>query len=283
MDHRMTSYFPDGRPEDFEAVEIGSVTMVGHNHFEPPPWKSGNCFDVVDAKGHSWRTLNFYYENLEALLNLEGPVWWPLRCLVIRPGGTNHRGLAVIHDPRIPPPWYRRDWCQTCCPDHLLPMPQRLAGLLRIDCGNEVQHPPTERTEPKEGELPTMDLTVVSTYCGTDNDGPNGFSKRQAAGTLFMPKLAELIPGVRAAEEKLNAAARHVDRVPQPEVLAMTQRLHDLYAAYAREIGAEQEQVAKAVRHAERWITNTVRGHGFRIHDHWADRIRRACLSGCCP
>lgn len=44
---------------------------------------------------------------------------WPLECKVIGPN------TAIIHDPRIGERWYRKGYCESCCPIELLPCNQR--------------------------------------------------------------------------------------------------------------------------------------------------------------
>lgn len=123
----------NGRP--FQAVEIGSVTSMGCGR-GPYPMSRGNCFDVIDGDGRGYKILNFGYENLKEALRRgtsDDPwapgVAWPIACLAL----GDHS--AVIHDPRIPTDWYMSEWCEVCCPESMLPVPQILRNRLREASG----------------------------------------------------------------------------------------------------------------------------------------------------
>lgn len=100
------------------ATAIGSQTLVGFTK-QTFPAKRGNCFGVETANGTSeFRIVNFVVENLEELLSRG--LCWPIRIVEL------DNRVAVINDERIPDDWYREDFCETCCPESLLPTPQIL-------------------------------------------------------------------------------------------------------------------------------------------------------------
>lgn len=101
---------------------------------------SNNCFDV-QGEDHAYRIVNFFLEDIEAL-----PIEWPIEIKVIGPR------TAVVHDPRIPDRYYRNRWCTTCCPEELLPIPQRLEWERQEMRGQRVRH----------------DTGSVSTYLGKE-------------------------------------------------------------------------------------------------------------------
>ena len=107
---------------------VGSTTLVGVNT-DNYPLKRGNCFSVFREEivgGHGkisykeYRVLNFNYENLEHLLE-SNIIQWPIDIFIYE------RDFALIHDIRIPEEYYQKHFCEVCCPEDLLPMPQRLA------------------------------------------------------------------------------------------------------------------------------------------------------------
>lgn len=99
-----------------KATCVTSITLVGVEG--KPPLARGNCFSVRAEDGREYRVVNFVYENLEALL-AEG-LEWPID---VR---TLDSRTAVIHDKRIPNEWYSTRFCEVCCPNSLLPLPQQL-------------------------------------------------------------------------------------------------------------------------------------------------------------
>lgn len=116
---------------ELERIRVDGVsncTLVGFskNGF---PLKRGNCFSVyrgqlepldIDKPYYEYRVLNFNYENLEHLLETK-VVSWPIGVVVYE------KRFALIHDTRIPNEYYQKHFCEVCCPEDLLPMPQRLA------------------------------------------------------------------------------------------------------------------------------------------------------------
>lgn len=88
-----------------------------------PPWRSGNCFSVVDGwEKQEYRVVNFFYENYQQLETYG--VEPPYRFEAIGPS------TCVLADGRIPKKWYSNIWCETCCPAELLPEPQKLQRRL---------------------------------------------------------------------------------------------------------------------------------------------------------
>ena len=246
-----SSYFLTKRsePKTFMAVATTSVTLVGYYRRAPPPYRDGNCFSVTAGEGRHWKILNFSYENLIALLDLPGPVTWPIRCAII---DEKHR-LAVIHDPRIPQEWYQQNWCRSCCPHYLLPMPQRLLGALREDRGTEVYHPPARRTSAsRSGSLPSVRIAMVSTNIDPKRDQTN----------WFFPEIAALLPRIAAAE-KDGLKVRHgrvsagIAEGAEPKTKRGKAKLRELLPIRL-ELRAVMEEVYRAYRRATKLSKETV-------------------------
>lgn len=108
------------------AMSIGCVTLVGINYDKPFPWPSGNCFSLVTDEGE-FRIVNFHYENFKHLLNIG--LEWPVKIVKM-----NNR-VAYIHDERISHKFYSDYFCETCCPQDLLPLPQKLSRERNILSG----------------------------------------------------------------------------------------------------------------------------------------------------
>jgi hypothetical protein len=98
------------------ATSITYQTLLGT--WGTPPLAHGNCFYMATDDGHEYRIVNFVLENLEALL--AAGLTFPVDIAAL------DRGVAVIHDRRIPSEWYATRFCEVCCPQRLLPMPQTL-------------------------------------------------------------------------------------------------------------------------------------------------------------
>lgn len=103
-------------PTKFEAVNIGSTTLIGTSGEYPR--ERGNCFSVSDADGKDYRIVNFVYENLKHLIT-KG-LTFPLQCEVL------DKNIAVVNDHRIGDRWYQTRFCTVCCPDNLLTVPQQM-------------------------------------------------------------------------------------------------------------------------------------------------------------
>ncbi len=101
------------------AVEIGEETTIGS--FGELPRQIGNCFSLITDERKWFDIVNFYVENLRKLLDCG--LEWPVKIIAI---SNTH---AVICDERIPEDFYRTEYCQTCCPEDLLPYPQRMKNL----------------------------------------------------------------------------------------------------------------------------------------------------------
>lgn len=107
--------------QEKDAVKITSQTLVANN----------NCFSVETSDKKGYRIVNFYVEKLEELLKNK-TVKWPVKIKTI----GEH--TAVISDSRIPNDCYRTDFCETCCPRDLLPLPQQLRREREIARGDLV-------------------------------------------------------------------------------------------------------------------------------------------------
>lgn len=119
-----------------EAIGIGIQTLVGVDTSEYPT-RDGNCFSVM-VKDHpdngideadnrldigETRIVNFGVENLRRLLEV-GVLEWPIQIAFL----DESKRTGIIHDERIPGEWYDKHYCETCCPDYLLPLPQQAAN-----------------------------------------------------------------------------------------------------------------------------------------------------------
>jgi hypothetical protein len=102
--------------EKLAAVGILHSTLIGS--FGSFPRDTGNCFAVMANDGNGYKIVNFNYENLKELTKRGVSFPFEIKALSDR--------VAVIHDARIPDQWYSRRFCEVCCPDSLLPLPQRL-------------------------------------------------------------------------------------------------------------------------------------------------------------
>ena len=102
-----------------KATGITYVTCLGFN----------NCFGVaVDGKEYS--VVNFYLEALESLL-AENIIEWPIEVDVL-----DDSRCVVVTDSRIHDMYFRTGFCETCTPERLLPLPQRLAHARAIARGD---------------------------------------------------------------------------------------------------------------------------------------------------
>jgi hypothetical protein len=102
---------------DIFANELAGMTMVGA-YSDTYPYESGNCFSVIASDGKEYKIVNFAAENFEALHQFDCKLPVKIRVLSER--------HAVIHDERIPDDWYQGKFCEVCCPERLLPIPQQL-------------------------------------------------------------------------------------------------------------------------------------------------------------
>lgn len=110
------------------ALKITGHTLLGVGG--EPPHSSGNCFSVEADDKREYRIVNFVYENFHHVLK-QG-VSWPVKIKVLR----DH--IAVIHDSRIPDEWYMARFCEVCCADDLLPVPQILAHERQEERGERI-------------------------------------------------------------------------------------------------------------------------------------------------
>ena len=111
------------------AVKVGSITLVCHYYNEEKGmYPHGNCFSLYTDEGAEYRIVNFGYENLELLLHMK-IIEYPIRIFSIS------ERIAIIQDKRIPDRFYWDQFCTTCCPHNLLPLPQRALTDLHIQRG----------------------------------------------------------------------------------------------------------------------------------------------------
>ncbi len=125
------------------AVEKGFQTTTGMH----------NCFDVVLAGGGYLSIVNFYVEDLDALLK-EG-LTWPIAVQQLDKGCD----VGIVSDLRIHDTKFRKTFCESCCPDYLLPLPQRLAHKRQEARGTRS----VKVCLGKDGE---PDMTIVSDTIG---------------------------------------------------------------------------------------------------------------------
>lgn len=127
------NYIDHNHVVDMQNVVMGEYvttrTLVGA-YSEKYPYKHGNCFSMKCDNGHSYRIVNFVYENLTEAI--KRGVELPVRVLPL------NDSVAVICDARIPENWYQPTFCRVCCPESLLPLPQRLIIQQELDCGARV-------------------------------------------------------------------------------------------------------------------------------------------------
>jgi hypothetical protein len=114
--------------ELLDAGGVTTCTLVGHIYRDDDyPRPRGNCFRVHVPGDGEYRIVNFSYENIQEAVRRG--VSWPIKVLPVG------KGVAVIHDVRIPNEWYDSLWCEVCCPRRFLPAPQRLPQLIDIARG----------------------------------------------------------------------------------------------------------------------------------------------------
>lgn len=100
------------------AKGVTTTTLIGIDRTGPYPLKTGNCFSVMTEKNEEYRIVNFNHENYREML--KRGIELPIRILPLSDK------VAIVHDYRIPNDWYDEKWCEVCCPDHLLPINQRM-------------------------------------------------------------------------------------------------------------------------------------------------------------
>lgn len=135
--------------ENKELMAKGATTITLLGVWGKLPLERGNCFSVETEQG-DFRIVNFVHENLEHLL--KHGLSWPIRIMVLGDG------IAALHDERIPDRWFSKTYCEVCCPQSLLPFPQRAAhmrqearGERKVRTGFISFDPSKKPTEPPEG------------------------------------------------------------------------------------------------------------------------------------
>lgn len=96
--------------ETIDTVKVTEQTLLGFN----------NCFSLCDENGNSYRVVNFYLETLEHLI--KHGLTWPIKVSKL----DEKSRAVVVNDERIPDRFYRSGFCETCCPERLLPVQQKL-------------------------------------------------------------------------------------------------------------------------------------------------------------
>jgi len=99
------------------------------------PSDDGNCFSVCvsGAKHKEYKVCNFGYENIQHLFT-KG-LKWPVKVTIIG------EWTAIINDERIPETYYRDTYCEICCPEDLLPEPQRAHLDREVRRGRRIKLP----------------------------------------------------------------------------------------------------------------------------------------------
>lgn len=105
-------------PDEVLGHSIEWQTCIGSSG--PYPRDRGNCFSLSGFK-----IVNFKLENLKELINLGLKL--PVKLKILSEATPRKEGIAVIHDERIHPSWFRNNFCEICCPFEFLPLPQKLA------------------------------------------------------------------------------------------------------------------------------------------------------------
>lgn len=114
-------------PSDLiNADTITSRTLLGIDCSEFPI-ERGNCFSVKSGN-EEYRIVNFNYENLLFLIS-SNKVWFPIKILPLS------KNVAVICDGRFPKDFYQTRFCETCTPEDLLPVAQRINQLMDMEKG----------------------------------------------------------------------------------------------------------------------------------------------------
>lgn len=111
------------------ATRIQSQTLIGASNKQFPV-EHGNCFSFMLEDDSEIQILNFNVENIRYLVTNHG-ITYPIKVL---PHPDNEH-IGYVCDERIPDRWYRKDICEVCCPNHLLPHNQRLVHLRDIMLG----------------------------------------------------------------------------------------------------------------------------------------------------
>ena len=125
-----------------KALKLTSQTLIGVLK-STYPVKHGNCFSVLADDDNEYKIINFFAENWEEAI--KRGVALPIGIRII----TNR--LAVIHDGRIPDNWYPDKFCEVCCPDHLLPINQKLAHERGLMNGSRHEFYISERSDKIKG------------------------------------------------------------------------------------------------------------------------------------
>ena len=129
------------------AVRVTTTTLVGYDRKAKFPIDRGNCFSMQAEDGTDYRIVNFIHENLEEAIRLG--ITYPIKIQPL----AKESAVAIIIDERIPDAWYSVRYCECCCPDVLLPHPQRMAHkrqeirgeriLMTYECNEYIKGPMT--------------------------------------------------------------------------------------------------------------------------------------------
>lgn len=119
--------------EESKIVDIKGQTLIGVLK-DKYPISRGNCFTAVCDKGKFHKIVNFNIENYEYIYSYLND-HLKIRELL---SGSEH-SISIIHDSRVPDEWYDDRFCEVCCPERLLPLPQRLAHERGVENGSRVE------------------------------------------------------------------------------------------------------------------------------------------------
>lgn len=133
-----------------ESIGITFRTLVNVRLSNGYPVYSGNCFSV-SCKDRDYRIVNFKAENLDELV--KRGLTWPVKILPIG------ESVAVICDDRISDKWYDDQYCEVCCPNSLLPHPQKMRQFREILRGDRVE---------TEGNIDGKEVTFVKVKIGNN-------------------------------------------------------------------------------------------------------------------
>jgi hypothetical protein len=109
---------------------INSSTLIAPDRSGGLPYKRGNCFSMQTDDGN-FNIVNFVCENMEHIIK-EKKVKLPIKLQAIS------ERQAVVNDERIPREWYSESFCEVCCPESLLPLPQRMKIWREEESGKRV-------------------------------------------------------------------------------------------------------------------------------------------------
>jgi hypothetical protein len=194
--------------ERTNATDIGFVSLVGVYSSEWPI-KWGNYFSMSAEDGKSYQIVNFWYENLEQLLEHK-EIEFPIPLLIL------DDGYAMIHDPRIPDDWYVKDSVSTCVPRRYHTIHQQAKHQRGIDGGWIEEFDTVQKFD--MGKQPKIDTKYWET------DYPHQYAKSH-----YMEYLLSQVEG----EIEVNG---HPSADTMEQIKTITDGMHPQYHIVGREV-----------------------------------------------